>query len=584
MRPAESLLAASLIEGKLLSSPSSEVANSKTVPLPWDDFRGNSSGFKNEANSSNMELNVACEALESMRKFNLEVECQERGIRFTEEDLATCSCCLLLNGSRPDSSKNNPFDAAIALFLDSWKRPKPAPPCLICAAPVCKSHSSRTFRREGITLCCDCEGLFGMDYVVDILTDHPTKRQEKLDKLLERYDRARLLLQCSTQYIAGIVTSLEESTVVQNRVNMGSSGAGIVSGVLGVACAATLFTPVGPPLLITSLLFGGSATAVSATSEVRNYLSESRQMADRILALHSVCDNILRVLATLRDALLLDGSVRTDFYASKSGVNSKLIMTTGKDNTMQEYLKRHGIDLVASATSIGSVSTVGITKLATSFTKMEEAAAAARQMRFFGKSSTAALSTMRFAQIAGGILAAATVVLEAKSMSCTVLAMQAGNPCEKAQRLLQISEQMDTLPCTDVISAECTQFLAMLTARQRILTQDEVARLLSKNGDILQRAQEIAMMEDESEVTMDGSMSSSASLFGRIESRKGCLGAMDTSISENDDAESVTSSSTLSLLERIELHKQRERQQKEQGNSDIPQLVALKGRQKNLPA
>jgi hypothetical protein len=42
---------------------------------------------------------------------------------------------------------------------------------------------------------------------------------------------------------------------------------GVLSGVLGVATAATILTPVGPPLLIASFLFGGSATAVQMSTE-----------------------------------------------------------------------------------------------------------------------------------------------------------------------------------------------------------------------------------------------------------------------------------------------------------------------------
>ena len=52
-----------------------------------------------------------------------------------------------------------------------------------------------------------------------------------------------------------------------DRVSVGSSATGLLSGVVGVAAAATIFTPVGPPLLLASILFGTSGAAVAAGSE-----------------------------------------------------------------------------------------------------------------------------------------------------------------------------------------------------------------------------------------------------------------------------------------------------------------------------
>ena len=73
----------------------------------------------------------------------------------------------------------------------------------------------------------------------------------------------------------------------------------MVSGGLGVAAAATIFTPVGPPLLLASILFGGGAAAVDAASEAVNYRCEPNKMADKILTLHSIINNISRLPATI---------------------------------------------------------------------------------------------------------------------------------------------------------------------------------------------------------------------------------------------------------------------------------------------
>jgi hypothetical protein len=92
---------------------------------------------------------------------------------------------------------------------------------------------------------------------------------------------------------------------------LGSSSAGLISGVLGIAAAVTIITPAGPPLLIVSLLFGGSATAVSTGTEARNYYSEPNKLAGRIQALritkcpfceprtvHRLCLTAMLVVAT----------------------------------------------------------------------------------------------------------------------------------------------------------------------------------------------------------------------------------------------------------------------------------------------
>lgn len=82
-------------------------------------------------------------------------------------------------------------------------------------------------------------------------------------------------------------------------MGLGSSATGVMAGGLGVAAAATILTPVGPPLLLASILFGGSATAVNASSEAVNYRCEPNKMADRILTLHSVIMCISRLPATI---------------------------------------------------------------------------------------------------------------------------------------------------------------------------------------------------------------------------------------------------------------------------------------------
>jgi len=108
-----------------------------------------------------------------------------------------------------------------------------------------------------------------------------------------------LVLTYSVQFIDEVAIALEENTSRHNKVGLGSSATGMVSGGLGVAAAATIFTPVGPPLLLASILFGSGAAAVDAASEAVNYRCEPNKMADRILTLHSIINCISRLPATI---------------------------------------------------------------------------------------------------------------------------------------------------------------------------------------------------------------------------------------------------------------------------------------------
>lgn len=522
-----------------------------------------------------MELNVAYEALENMRKLNLEVSFKEKGIPL-KTCSERCSACLFMDHEKNKcNSPSSGLDwhcrlvggtaAALTLKTSTIKK---SPPCLLCGTPVCRKHSSAQFRRENIVLCrASCEALFGTDYVVNILTcKDVNQRRQSVDRLIELYDRAVLLLKSSALQLEGICESLQTAAVTQNRVGLGSSGAGIVSGVLGIASAATILTPVGPPLLVASLLFGGSATAATAGSAVVNSLSEGNRMADRIIALHGICWNILFVTGTLRNALMLDHlRAAADLYKNSSSDNK--IMPTGCCSPIADYWNNHQSDILARAATVGSLGTVGVVTMGTFevVTAMEGSAVmATRGARFFGRSSTAALSTLRFARIAGGALAAATLVLEAHSMKNTLQAIKAGNPCEKVDTLRNIHRQMQNLPATKEVGFECERCLETLILRQRIMTQNEVTKLLLENAEILQQAQELASRTstDDDDTSMDSSgrsQQSASSMLERIERHKRkerFSKHRHDHCALNKDTAPIT---PMSLKKRIEWYKQQER-------------------------
>jgi hypothetical protein len=542
------------------TEPMSEPGTEDAVEISESSHHG-----QDHENQSAMELNVAYEALETMRMLNLEMTCRELGIPYTTSDLqSTCTVCLL---SRPPQQKS-PTTKMSRLSQTFASKPKTSPPCLICGTPICRSHASASFRKEGIAMCLSCEGLFGISYVTQILTcTDPRQRRIYIDKMIELYDRTVLLLRYSTLHSEDICMILRKSTERKNKVGIGSSSAGIVSGVLGLVSAATIFTPIGPPLLIASLLFGGGATAAQTGTELRNssLCSEPHRLADRIIALHGICWNILRVTGTLRDALLLD-HLRTDLYTEDengNGIQRIMLTESLSSSPISEFYRTHQAEVFAKATNLGSIGTVGAVSLATTMevTAVESGVVAARGANFFSRGTSAALNTLQFARFAGGALAAMTLVFESHNLKNTIQAIQAGNPCEKADFLERIHLQIRDIPATQAVDAECERYLEALTRRQRTLTEQEVSQLLLENQEIMQEAHELSQQGSSSDA-LELSERSNASLRERIMKFKQSKSQDDSRPVESAQELSAPPAATrraLSLRERIQMHKKKER-------------------------
>jgi hypothetical protein len=354
-------------------------------------------------------------------------------------------------------------------------------PCLICASPSCKSHSSSTFRKEGITLCLHCENLFELNFIVDCVSaPDPVERAKHIDHMIDCYDRCMLLLRYSSQFVDNIAGALQDQKEMQNKVGLASSSVGMLSGVLGIAAAASILTPAGPPLLIASLLFGGSATTVQTGTEAMNYFSEPRKLADRIIALHGMALSILRVTSTLRDAMLRD-HIRTDAYA---------VEKTPLKNQVQEKLEKNRVAVLAGtnigrsvalggvagveagagtvgAIAAGAASELGVVAAgaAGEVGVTAAGAAGARSATALSRAGTAAARTVRFARFAGGALSAAVLVMEVNTLQSTLKSMQAGSPCEKADTLRKVVQDIDQFPSTSDLERECQAYLDALANR-----------------------------------------------------------------------------------------------------------------------
>jgi len=526
-----------------------------------------------------MALNEAYESLEKMRRLNLEVECQDRGIAVCDFDM--CTTCLL----NPDEQQQQQQPLIresfprIRRFVQDSKRRQKVEPCLFCAAPSCTRHSCPAFRKESITACQDCVKLFEPEYIVDCVnaahSQYQSKemgeeaaastrtREQQVDHMIDLYDRVLLLLQYSRQYMDSIAAALEEDTKTYNNINMGSSSAGIVSGALGIAAAASIFTPAGPPLLVASILLGGGATAVQTGTEVVNYCSEPNKFADRIIALSEMLHNLLRVKDTLREVLtarLLEeqGNPKIDRLKDSLGKLREVASTTVLGGVALGAVA--GASAVESAAfittlEVGAVAGQQVNVLAKGST------VAGRQANMLTKGSTALARGARFARFAGGALCAATMALEAKSLASTIKQIEAENPCEKADNLRRIAQEIPLLPTSDQLDEECRIYMGAMSNRVNANSLEDAIHLIERKAIAEWQITKAGLQEVIGEGQLDLAESSASILDGEDEcitdSQKSSDDHAPLAASLKTDQEPRLSQSVRELPGKVETHKEK---------------------------
>jgi hypothetical protein len=444
----------------------------------------------------------------------------------------------------------------IQKMLDDRQKSSAAP-CLICGNPVCADHASSNFRKEGITMCRGCERLFELDFIIECVSmPDMTERAKRIDHMVDCYDRCQLLLKYSTQYVEQIGQSLEQRKEKQNKIGLGSSGVGVLSGVLGVAAAATILTPAGPPLLIASLFFGGGATAMQTGTEAYNYYSEPNKLADRIIALHGMILSILRVTSTLRDAMMRD-HIRTDVFEADK---------TSLTDAVQEKLEKNKAGVLAAsnfgrAATLGSVAGVeagAVASVSTVATAEVAAGAGARSATVLSRAGTAAARTVRFARFAGGALSAAVVVMEANAIHSTLKEIHDGSPCEKSKHIRAIAEEVrnEDLPTTSELDEECQAYLAVLAKRP--LPPPEVAAVEATGAAFQDFPEaECAMALTNGDVDDGFYQSTGALIVSGEETPVAAIATPAATASRSQNESSFLSSAGSSLLQRMHFQHQR---------------------------
>jgi len=220
-----------------------------------------------------------------------------------------------------------------------------------------------------------------------------------MNSMLDVYDRSVLVLRYSSQFIGDISESLQSNSRRNTQVGVGSSASGLVSGVTGVVAACTILTPIGPPLLIASVLFGGTATAASSASGAVNYHCQANKMANTIFVLHGMVRSILRLVPS------------DDDKASDMSVVGSLQKAGGGTGQSAQNWSRAASNAIKPLTA--------------------------------------------------GALSAASVVMEAREMKNSIQHLRSGSPCERAEELRRIEKEVGLFPATDVVADECKKYFLL---------------------------------------------------------------------------------------------------------------------------
>ena len=278
---------------------------------------------------------------------------------------------------------------------------------------------------------------------------------------------------------------------------------------------ATIVTPAGVPLLICSVMLGGMATASQTGTEMNaKFFSEPKQFANRIMALDAMAQSITAIMNLIRDIvtqdcrhlnagrrgwMLLDDDdeeeedgknnkkykKKNSMQTTKSTTTRRLRLTN-RSTRRQEQQQQQGREphqTVLTATHTGKESVYY-------YCGLIEPGSMSRGMRQFSRSSLSALRMFRFAQVAGGVLAGATILLEAKNMAMTVKSIHDGSPCDKAREIRRIHETLPQMNTTQDLEQECLAYLEHL--EERGLPSEHVLELMIQSRE--QEAKLVANM------------------------------------------------------------------------------------------
>lgn len=298
-------------------------------------------------------------------------------------------------------------------------------------------------QKERITLCLECEALFqtnnnNLHLQQDLHQDLAAAAlQAQLERLTGAYDRAFLLLRYSAPLIPTLVQQLQAQQAKDDKVTLGTSSVGVVSSIMGLAGAATLLTPAGPPLLAASFIFGTSNAAVglgySAQKHyVRDMKTNPTHVANRLLALYGFLQAAMERIVTLREQVNADPSLGKVESSSRGASDG-----TGTRNAYLEALSQG----------------INVTKTSNNALRIGNAAGYT--------ASSSVFEMMGAAPVIGQAFSAAMMVLDYQTARATLEKIHQGSVSEKAKLLQQHVElsALIQLPTTADLEAEVVDIM-----------------------------------------------------------------------------------------------------------------------------
>ena len=221
----------------------------------------------------------------------------------------------------------------------------------------------------------------------------------------------------------------------------------------------------GVPLLIASLVFGGGATAAQTGDAAVKYFSEPNKLAEKMVALHGMVLSLLRITEVLSYGLLKHLNVNYSVEHLEEGEGEDE-MASQREQLAKEInvlLEKHGVSTTTALKGVvngGIVATEmaavgGAAEAAVSTAAASGASVVGRSSRYFGRVGTTAANSARFIPLAGGLLSAACLVVEGRELKKTMQRIREGNPCAMAEQVRSIADELDMLPDSTILAAEC---------------------------------------------------------------------------------------------------------------------------------
>jgi hypothetical protein len=189
--------------------------------------------------------------------------------------------------------------------------------------------------------------------------------------------------------------------------------------------------------------------------------------------------NDLREILTAR-LLAQEGDPQIDrLKSSLSKLREKQAEAAVKTTGVLASTAILGSVAVAEAGAIGGVAvaeSVALTGAA------EVGTIAGRQANMMTKGATAAARGARFARGLGGALSAATILLEARTLTATIDQIRLGNPCEKAVALRSILKEIPAFPSTQELDEECRIYIGALSNRMNAGSLEDAINLIERQA------------------------------------------------------------------------------------------------------